>query len=70
MVYLRGQNLTHAEHEAFAARWGQFGTDAYTQGVPGHRNVQPVIKEADHRSKGLFGAGWHTDLPFLPSRPA
>lgn len=69
MVYLRGQHLTHAEHEAFAARWGAFAPDAYTQGVPGHPNVQPVIKEADARSKGLFGSGWHTDSPFLPEPP-
>lgn len=69
MVFVRGANLTHAEHEAFAARWGPFATDAYTQGVPGHRNVQPVIKEADSRSKGLFGSGWHTDSPFLPEPP-
>ncbi len=70
MVYLRDQNLTHAEHEAFAARFGPFGQDAYTQGVPGQRNVQPVIKEADHKSKSLFGAGWHTDSPFLPEPPS
>jgi taurine dioxygenase len=69
MVFLRGAELSHAEHEAFARRWGPFGEDAYTQGVEGHRNVQPVIKEADHRSKGLFGAGWHTDSPFLPVPP-
>ena len=70
MVFVRGQNLTHAEHEAFARRWGEFATDAYTQGVPGHRNVQPVIKEADARSKGLFGSGWHTDSPFLAEPPS
>lgn len=70
MVYVRDQNLTHAEHEAFARRWGEFATDAYTQGVPGHRNVQPVIKEADARSKGLFGSGWHTDSPFLAEPPS
>lgn len=69
MVFLRAQNLTHAQHEGFAARFGPFGEDAYTQGVPGHRNVQPVIKEADHRSKGLFGSGWHTDSPFLAVPP-
>lgn len=69
MVYLRGQHLSHAEHEAFARRWGSFAPDAYTHGVPGHPNVQPVIKEADHRSKGLFGSGWHTDSPFLPEPP-
>lgn len=69
MVFLRGQHLSHAEHEAFARRWGPFGTDAYTQGVPGHPDVQPVIKEAEARSKGLFGSGWHTDLPFLAVPP-
>ena len=70
MVFLRDQHLNHAEHEGFARRWGEFATDAYTQGVPGHRNVQPVIKEADARSKGLFGSGWHTDSPFLAEPPS
>ena len=70
MVYVRAQNLSHAEHEAFARRWGEFATDAYTQGMPGHRNVQPVIKEADARSKGLFGSGWHIDSPFLAEPPS
>ena len=40
-----------------------------TQGVPGHPGVQPLIKEAEHRSRGLFGSGWHTDSPFLPEPP-
>lgn len=69
MVFVRGAGLTHPEHEAFARRWGPFAPDAYTHGVPGHPNVQPLIKEADHRSKGLFGSGWHTDSPFLPEPP-
>jgi taurine dioxygenase len=70
MLFARAQNLSHAEHEAFAARFGAFGEDAYTQGVAGHRNVQPVIKEAESRTKGLFGSGWHTDSPFLPVPPS
>ncbi|MFM2301557.1 MAG: Alpha-ketoglutarate-dependent taurine dioxygenase [Pseudomonadota bacterium] len=69
MVYLQDQHLTHAEHEAFALRWAPFAPDAYTHGVPGHPGVQPLIKEADHKSKGLFGSGWHTDSPFLPEPP-
>jgi alpha-ketoglutarate-dependent taurine dioxygenase len=69
MLFVRGQHLTHGEHEDFARRWGAFAPDAYTQGVPGHTNVQPVIKEAESRSKGLFGSGWHTDSPFLPEPP-
>jgi alpha-ketoglutarate-dependent taurine dioxygenase len=70
MIYFRGQKLTHAEHEAFSLRFGAFAQDAYTQGVPGHRNVHPLIKEADDPSKMVFGEGWHTDSPFLPEPPA
>jgi taurine dioxygenase len=70
MLYLRDQHLTHAEHEAFGARLGPFAVDAYTQGVPGHREVHPIIKEADTKAASLFGGGWHTDSPFLETPPA
>ncbi|HEU4625941.1 MAG TPA: TauD/TfdA family dioxygenase [Steroidobacteraceae bacterium] len=70
MIFFRGQKLTHAEHEAFSLRFGRFAEDAYTQGVPGHRNVQPLIKEATDSSKMVFGEGWHTDSPFLEQPPA
>jgi len=70
MIFFRGQKLTHAEHEAFSLRFGPFAEDAYTKGVPGHPNVHPLVKEADDRSKMVFGEGWHTDSPFLPRPPA
>ncbi len=70
VIYFRGQRLTHAEHERFSLRFGSFAEDAYTQGVPGHRNVHPLIKEADDPSKMVFGEGWHTDSPFLSEPPA
>ena len=70
MLFLRGQRLTHDDHEAFSRQLGSFAEDAYTQGVPGHRNVHPLIKEADDPSRMVFGEGWHTDSPFLPRPPA
>jgi taurine dioxygenase len=70
MLFLKDQDLTHAEHEEFGARLGPFAVDAYTQGVPGHREVHPIIKEADTRAASLFGGGWHTDSPFLEEPPA
>jgi alpha-ketoglutarate-dependent taurine dioxygenase len=70
MIFLRGHKLTHGEHEAFSLRFGPFAEDAYTQGLPGHRDVHPLIKEADDRSKMVFGEGWHTDSPFLNEPPA
>ena len=70
MVFLRGQKMDHGDHEAFSLRFGPFAEDAYTSGVPGHRDVHPLIKEADDRSKAVFGGGWHTDSPFLAQPPS
>ncbi len=70
MIYFRGQALTHADQEAFSLRFGAFAEDAYTSGVPGHKDVHPLIKEADDRSEMVFGEGWHTDSPFLPEPPS
>jgi len=70
MIFFRRQKLTHAQHEQFSLLFGPFAEDAYTTGVSGHRNVHPLIKEADDPSKMVFGEGWHTDSPFLPEPPA
>jgi taurine dioxygenase len=70
MIYFRDQAISHAEQEAFSRRFGPFAQDAYTEGVPGHRDVQPLIVEADQVVGMVFGAGWHTDSPFLPQPPA
>ena len=70
MVYLRDQDLTHDLQEELTLRFGEFGTDAYTKGLEGHPNIQPVIKEAETKSKMVFGGGWHTDSPFLQKPPS
>lgn len=70
MIYFRDQQISHADHEAFSLRFGPFAEDAYTRGIAGHTNVQPVIKEADVKTGMVFGSGWHTDSPFLAHPPA
>jgi alpha-ketoglutarate-dependent taurine dioxygenase len=70
MIYFRDQAISHADQSAFSRRFGRFAEDAYTKGVDGFPEVQPVIKEADERTGFLFGSGWHTDSPFLPQPPA
>jgi alpha-ketoglutarate-dependent taurine dioxygenase len=70
MIYFRDQDISHADQEAFGRRFGPFAEDAYTKGVPGHPDVQPVVREADTRVAMIFGSGWHTDSPFLPQPPA
>ena len=70
MIYLREQDITHRDQEVFSRRFGPFAEDAYTKGVEGHANVQPLIKEADIKTNMVFGSGWHTDSPFLVQPPA
>jgi alpha-ketoglutarate-dependent taurine dioxygenase len=70
MIYFRGLDIGHAEQHAFSQLFGAFAEDAYTDGMPGFREVQPIIKEADDRSAHVFGSGWHTDSPFLDEPPA
>ena len=70
MIYFRDQHITHGDQEAFSLRFGPFGEDAYTKGVDGHVNVQPIIREANGFEPLVFGFGWHTDSPFLPRPPA
>lgn len=70
MVYFRDQNLTLEDQENLTLRFGEFGTDAYTKGSPGHPNVQRLLKEASTRVDRVFGEGWHTDSPFLKHPPS
>ena len=70
MIFFRDQRINHADHESFSLRFGDFADDAYTKGVEGHVNIQPVIKEAGTEVAMIFGSGWHTDSAFLPNPPA
>jgi taurine dioxygenase len=70
MIFFRNQAIGHADHEAFSLRFGAFAEDAYTQGIPGHPDVHPLVKEADHKVVWVFGTGWHSDSPFLREPPA
>lgn len=70
MIYFRDQELTIEDQEVFTLRFGEFGTDAYTKGSPGHPNVQKLVKEASTKVDRVFGEGWHTDSPFLDRPPS
>ena len=69
MIYFRDQDISVQDQENFTLRFGPFGTDAYTQGMPGHPHVQRLVKEATTVVPRVFGEMWHTDSPFLPNPP-
>lgn len=70
MIYFRNQDITTEDQENLTRRFGPFGTDAYTQGMPDHPNVQRLVKEAVTVVPRVFGETWHTDSPFLARPPA
>ncbi|MEM7543414.1 MAG: TauD/TfdA family dioxygenase [Pseudomonadota bacterium] len=70
MIFFRAQTIHYADQESFSLRFGPFAEDAYTKGVDGYPDVQPVIKEADDAVPIIFGSCWHTDSPFLETPPA
>ncbi|OLF38197.1 MULTISPECIES: TauD/TfdA dioxygenase family protein [unclassified Psychrobacter] len=70
MIFFRDQEISFTDHENLILQLGEFGTDAYTTGVPGHPNIQPLIKEASVTTKSVFGSGWHVDSAFLECPPS
>lgn len=70
MIYFRDADLTHNSHEEFSLRFGDWAEDAYTDGIPGHVNIQPLVREANAKGAHIFGSGWHSDGPFLDNPPA
>ncbi len=70
MIYFRDVDISHDQHEEFSLRFGPYAEDAYTDGIPGHVNIQPLVREANAGGKHLFGSGWHSDGPFLEIPPA
>ncbi len=70
MIFFRDQEISFTDHENLILQLGEFGTDAYTTGVPNHPNIQPLIKEASVATKSVFGSGWHVDSAFLERPPS
>lgn len=70
LIFFRNQDISFTDHENLVLKFGDFGTDAYTTGVEGHPNIQPVIKEANVKTKMVFGSGWHADSVFLECPPS
>jgi len=79
VVFFPGQHLSEAEHQAFAARFGEL-----TEGHPVVPSVDgfPNVFEIDYsKTRELYasygdlaaraqGISWHTDVTFVPRPPA
>ncbi|TVS17914.1 MAG: TauD/TfdA family dioxygenase [Gammaproteobacteria bacterium] len=70
VLFFRDQQLDLDEYQAFAARWGSFGSDPFVATMDDHPHVIRVLKEADEKHPLVFGGAWHSDWTFLPTPPS
>ena len=59
VVFFRDQDLTHEQHIAFGAKFGELYIHPNVPGHPKHREV--LVIHADENSGGVAGHNWHTD---------
>jgi taurine dioxygenase len=60
VVFLRGQHLDDAQHEAFARRWGDPIRNPIVAALDAPLAIGVVYNDADH-PPAADGEGWHTD---------
>jgi taurine dioxygenase len=66
VLFFRGQDITPAQHIAFARRFGEIDPNPFVrplelETLPDHPEVLNVVKEASDRSMN-FGGLWHHDV--------
>ncbi|MEM9852543.1 MAG: TauD/TfdA family dioxygenase, partial [Pseudomonadota bacterium] len=59
VLVIRGQDITPADHLAFARRLGPINVNRFFTPVPDHPEIAQVLKEPDQAT--AIGENWHTD---------
>lgn len=67
VIFFRDQELTPAQHVAFARRFGNIHSSPYMTHLSGHPFIYEVRKEPGETRN--VGGNWHTDHPFQEVPP-
>ena len=67
LLVIRGQRLTPAELQAFAATLGSLDSYPFAKPLPGFPHVVPIIKNPEDTAN--FGGDWHSDTTYLERPP-
>jgi taurine dioxygenase len=62
VIFFRNQDLTPAQHVAFARQMGTISTSEFMNPVAGFAEISDVRKEPEQTRN--IGGNWHTDHPF------
>jgi taurine dioxygenase len=67
VVFFRGQDLTSAQYQAFAEKFGELAEYPMISSIEGYPKIIPVVK-LEHETVN-FGGIWHTDTTYLDHPP-
>ncbi len=59
VIFLRDQDITPAQHLAFAERWGSINVNRFFRASDADPRIAEVLKEPHQRAN--IGSQWHTD---------
>ena len=66
VIFLRDQELTPDQQEAFARNFGPLSPTPFIQPLEGHPDMMRIVREAEEKKKLNFGGRWHSDMTFSP----
>lgn len=69
VLFFRDQNPSLEQQVAFTRRFGPRAPTPFIKTMPEHPDIIEVIKEADEKSRFVFGGGWHSDFSFQKQPP-
>ena len=64
VIFLRDQELTPDQQEAFARHFGPLSPTPFIQPLDGHPDMMRIVREAEEKKKLNFGGRWHSDMTF------
>jgi len=67
VIFFRDQDITPAQHLAFARRFGEPSDYPMLKGLPGIPEIVEVVKLPDEHAN--FGGAWHSDTAYLEVPP-
>jgi taurine dioxygenase len=64
VLFFRDQKPSLDQQVAFTRRFGPRAPTPFIKTMPDHPEVIEIIKEANEKSRFVFGGGWHSDFSF------
>ena len=69
VIFFRDQDITLDQQAALTRRFGPPAPTPFIETMREHPEVIEIVKEADEKSRFVFGGAWHSDYSFQKEPP-